>query len=109
MWVQWQDLGDFAASLSRYPIAADRPALGEWGFGEQGQYTPITKVSIAPNGSSGGLVTEVSLADYYGPVNRCSTHFGTDYPSVDRFKDEIERMIRDRAGRAVLLGSTDVG
>lgn len=26
MWVQWQDLTDFAATLARFPIAEDDPA-----------------------------------------------------------------------------------
>jgi len=108
MWVQWQDVADFAASLSRYPIEADSPALGEWGFSEQGQYTEITQVSIAPRALTGGLVAHVSLANYHEPVNRCSTCFDTDYPSLSRFQEEIERMMRDRTGSAVLHGSADV-
>ncbi|WP_443970476.1 hypothetical protein [Sphingobium sp. CR28] len=47
MWVQWQDVGEFAASLLRYPIDVDSPVTGEWGFREQEEYTEITKISIA--------------------------------------------------------------
>lgn len=108
MWVQWQDVGDFAASLSAYPINADSPVFREWGFNEQGQYTEIIKVSIAPKGASGALVANVALANYYEPENRCSTRFETDYPSLRGFQEEIERMLRDRAGSAVLNGSVDV-
>jgi hypothetical protein len=109
MWVQWQDVGDFAASLSSYPIGADNPAIGEWGIDEQGQYIEITKVSIAPTGLTGALLADVSLANYYEPTSRCSTRFKTDYTSVDRFRADIERMMKDRTGSAVLAGSTDVG
>ncbi|RZF63788.1 hypothetical protein EWE75_14235 [Sphingomonas populi] len=109
MWVQWQAVGDFAASLSAYPINADSPVLGEWGFGEQGQYTEITKIGIAPKGSTGGLIINVTLANYYEPENRCSTRFETDYPSLSEFREEIERMMHNRTGSAVLQGSGDVG
>lgn len=108
MWVQWQDVGDFAASLSRYPIRVDGPVLGEWGFGRQAQYISITKVSIAPKALTGGLVAHVSLANYYEPTNRCSTSFYTDYPTLARFAEQIERMMRDRTGSAALHGSADV-
>ncbi|WP_404371643.1 hypothetical protein AB5I39_04375 [Sphingomonas sp. MMS24-J45] len=106
-WVQWQDLADFTASLSRFPIESGSPAVGEWGFGEQGQYTEITQVSIAPKGSTGGLVADVLLADWYEPTQRCSTRFETDYPSLARFQQEIEHMVRDRLGSAALHGFAD--
>ncbi|BCA60616.1 hypothetical protein [Sphingomonas sp. HMP6] len=106
-WVQWQDVGDFAASLSKFPIETDSPALCEWGFGEKGQYAEITKVSIAPKALTGGLVADVSLANWYEPTQRCSTRFDTDYPSLARFQQEIERMMRERVGSAVLHGSAD--
>ncbi len=93
MWVQWQDVGEFAASLLRYPIDVDSPVIGEWGFCEQEQYTEITKISIAATGATGALLAAVSLANYYEPTNRCSTCFKTDYPAADRFRAEIERMM----------------
>ena len=107
MWVQWQDVGDFAAALIQYPIETDSPVTGEWGFTQQGNYTEVTKVSIGPTGKSGALVTSVSLVNYYEPSIRCSTRFQTDYPAVGRFRVEIERMMQDRTGRAVLEGSAD--
>ncbi|MEG3152864.1 hypothetical protein U1769_23485 [Sphingomonas sp. ZT3P38] len=50
MWVQWQDICEFAASLTRWPLTEERPASCEWGFGEHGGYTEITKLSISPEG-----------------------------------------------------------
>ncbi|MES2496040.1 MAG: hypothetical protein V4618_07995 [Pseudomonadota bacterium] len=108
MWVQWQDVGDFAASLSAYPINADRPVLGEWGFAEQGQYTEIIKVRIVPKDATGALVATVSLANYDEPENRCSTCFQTDYSSLSGFREEIERMLHNRTGSAVLNGLADI-
>ncbi|WP_298200151.1 hypothetical protein [Novosphingobium sp.] len=107
-WVQWQDVRDFASSLSTYPINADRPAHCEWGFSEQGQYTAITKLSIAPKGATGGLVASVLLANHYVPDNRCSTFFETDYPSVSEFSEQIKRMLNNRTGGATLTGNVEV-
>lgn len=108
MWVQWQNLLDFASSLKSYPIQADTPSNAQWGVGERDKYTEVTTITIAPMGSTGGLAAHVSLANYYSPTNKCCTQFETDYPSIARFGEEIERMIRERNGRAVLVGSTDV-
>lgn len=105
MWVQWQDVGDFAAALSTYPFQADSPVTGEWGFSEAEKYTAITKVIIVPNGSTGSIVVNVSLADYYQPEVCCMTLFETDYPALDRFREAIERMMSRRTGEAVLEGS----
>lgn len=106
MWVQWQDIGDFAARLSTYPLQADSPVTGEWGFSEAGKYTAITKIIIAPHGSTGTVFANVSLADYDQPEVCCMTLFETDYPAPDRFREEIERMMSRRTGEAVLAGST---
>ena len=108
MWVQWQDVGDFATSLSTFPIQADSPVLCEWGFSKEGEYSEITKVNIAPKGATGALVANVSLANYYLPENRCSTHFETDYPSLSEFGEQIKRMLYNRTGSAVLNGYADV-
>jgi hypothetical protein len=109
MWVQWQDVVEFAASLSQYPIEAAYPVTCEWGFGEQGRYTAITKVSVAPAGPTGGLVVHVSLADYHEPESRCQSRFETDYPSLAHFRQQIERMMRKEAASASLSGSEGNG
>lgn len=103
-WVQWQDVRDFAALLTTFPINADSPLLREWGFSEQGEYTEITKIKIAPKGATGALFVNVLLANYYAPENRCSTCFETDYPSLSEFGEQIERMLHNRTGGAVLKG-----
>jgi hypothetical protein len=108
MWVQWQDLGNFAASLSAYPITPVSPKLCRWGFGKDGKYTEITKLAIAPKGVTGGLLADVSLANWDEPDNRCSTRFETHYPSLAAFREEIERMLHNRTGSATLYGSADV-
>jgi len=111
MWVQWQDVVDLAAALATFPIEADDPVTAEWGFGgsdpSQAVTTTITKVSIAPQGRTGGLIVRVALTDQHDASDRCSTHFTTDYPSIERFGDEITIMMRDRTGRAVLHGRVD--
>ncbi|MGF7148522.1 hypothetical protein FHS96_002150 [Sphingomonas zeicaulis] len=108
MWVQWQDVQDFSTSLSAYPIKADSPVTGEWGFGEHEQYRQIIKIAIGPKGATGDLLVDASLANYYDPALRCSARFQTDYPSVSNFRNGIESMMHNRSGRAVLEGSEDV-
>lgn len=64
MWVQWQDVVEFATSLSRYPIDRNEPVIGKWGFGENGVVTEITKVIVEAAGVSGGLYIQASLANF---------------------------------------------
>lgn len=105
MWVQWQDVVEFGGALSRYPIEAANPVTCEWGFGEEGKYEVVTKVAIAPEGATGGLIVDVYLANFYDPRNRCHTRFYTDYPSITRFREQIERMMQKDALTAVLSSS----
>lgn len=105
-WVQWQDIPDYADSLRAYPIAPDAPVICAWGFGERGASTDIISIRIAPTGVTGGLEVDVSLANWYEPTNNCRVQFETDYPSISRFREQIERMMEAREGDAVLYGST---
>jgi hypothetical protein len=104
MWVQWQDMDDFADSLCRFPIEANAPLKCEWGFSENDNYKIVTMVKIAPAGQTGALVADVYLANYHAPENRCQTLFETDYPSLEIFKGEIKRMMREKCGIAILEG-----
>ncbi|HEV7287147.1 hypothetical protein [Sphingomonas sp.] len=103
MWVQWQDLTDFAASLSQYPFNA--PAVCEWGFGEEGKFTPVTKLSLSAAGVRGGLIADVFLANYYEPANFVQSRLETDYPSVAEFQRQLARMMRREVSDATLIGS----
>lgn len=104
MWVQWQDLPDFAASLSQCPIEDAKPIICDWGFSEHGRYTPIIKLSITTAGPAGRLVADVLLANYYEPANFCQAQFKTDYPSVTAFQQQIGRMMRKECTEATLSG-----
>ena len=104
MWIQWQDVVKFGAALSTYPIEAANPVTCEWGFSQAGEYQAITKVAIAPERATGGLVVEVCLANYYDPRHRCQTRFQTDYPSVARLREQIEAMMGGEAPTAFLAG-----
>lgn len=105
MWVQWQDVVDFAAVLSRFPIEVAHPVTCDWGFSEGGQYTAITKLNVAAAGATGALVANVTLANYYEPENRCQVRFQTDYPSLTRFQHELESVMRRGTGSATLSGT----
>ena len=102
MWVQSQDILDFAVSLSAYPVSAAEPLVGDWGFCEGDVYTPVIKIVIKPKALIGALVVNVSLVDFYEPANRCDVSLDADYPSLGRFQADIERMMHTRAGSALL-------
>ncbi|MCJ8156099.1 hypothetical protein [Sphingomonas sp. LaA6.9] len=104
MWVQWEALVDFSASLARYPIEAEKPIACEWGFSENGKYTAVTKLKVSPEGSTGGLAASVLLANYDKPEDRCQARFQTNYPSLLQFQHEIDRMMREKVGVAILTG-----
>lgn len=106
MWVQWQDLTEFAASLSRYPFDAANSVACEWGFGEEAEFTPVTRLSFCPAGVTGGLIGDVFLANYYEPANFVQSKFETDYPSVAEFQRQLESMMRREGADATLIGST---
>jgi hypothetical protein len=104
MWVQWQDLGDFAAELSRYPLTQEAPVTVDWGYGTDRGYESVTKIVIAPRGPTGGLIVSVSLANNNDPTDRCAVRFDTDYPSAARFADALGAMMRREAPSATLAG-----
>ena len=104
MWVQWQDLEEFAVTLATYPIPEEKPLSCEWGIGKGGDYEPITRLLIGPARPAGGLLAAVLLTNYDDTRDRCQTFFQTDYPSLARFGDEIQQMMRREAPAAVLGG-----
>jgi hypothetical protein len=104
MWVQWQDLVEFGEKLVRYPIDAANPIVEEWGFSREDEHTMITRIKVAPSGNTGGLICNVSLANYYEPQNRCRSCFATDYPALGRFRDELAGMMRKECQQATLVG-----
>lgn len=105
MWVQWQDLDDYAAALARHPIPQGDAITRDWGFGERGSYTEVTKIMIAPAGATAALLADVSLTNYYDPRIRCRALFETDYRALSEFREQIGHMMRSRSGSATLTGS----
>ncbi len=103
-YVQWQDLLNLEADLARFPISANDPVVAEWGFREQHVDVPVTRLSIAPAGTAGDLLAEITLANWDHPERNLRTTFRTDYPALARFREAISTMIRDRSTNAVLAG-----
>ncbi|MEG3152863.1 hypothetical protein U1769_23480 [Sphingomonas sp. ZT3P38] len=44
------------------------------------------------------------VANCHEPENQCSSQFATDYPALDRFREQIQLMMQDRTGIATLDG-----
>lgn len=109
MWVQWQDLSEFAEALSRYPIDAAGPVECNWGFGGEGGYSPVTRVRVRPAAVTGPVAVEVLLADHYQPDDHCRTRFETDYPALLEFQRQLRLMMRREGEEAVLKGFRQEG
>lgn len=103
-WVQWQSVVELAAGFRRYPMSEESPAEADWGFGGAGGYVSVTRIRIAPRGPLGGLIASVRLANQYDPEDCAAVRFETDYPSLARFAEELEAVMRREAESATLAG-----
>ncbi|MET1113057.1 MAG: hypothetical protein ABWX67_16185 [Allosphingosinicella sp.] len=101
-WVQWQDVEEWAAKLAACPLAG--PVEGDWGYGLAGEWETVVGIWIEPAGEAGALDVRVTLADSDDPRIRFETGFRTRYPDLQRFAAAIGRMMKRKAGEAVLAG-----
>lgn len=100
-WVQWQDLADLALALTRYPITTEQPVEARWGF--QNEPTMVA-LRIVPANARGGLEVLADVTDYGDKRLHCGATFETNYPDLDRFRVELEAMLKGSADAAVLAG-----
>jgi hypothetical protein len=108
-WVQWQDLKEFSAELSTYPILADAPIEASWGYEPLEGDALVVSVEVAPADKRGNLSVRVWLRDYTEngegtPKNCIRTTFTTTYPELESFRHAIEQLMDGRVEEAVLVG-----
>ncbi|MFN3943871.1 MAG: hypothetical protein ACK4K7_02930 [Allosphingosinicella sp.] len=103
-WVHWRDVADFAADLSRYPIAPDDPVRARWGFETLQGDDLILGLEIAAANRRGGLVARVEVADHLCPRHRLRTSFATSYAAVAAFAAALSAVVARTADAAVLSG-----
>jgi hypothetical protein len=104
-WVQWQDVEEFGQSLRAYPIAADAPLRGAWGFEPWEGDSLIIRIEVAPANRRGDLKVEVEVADHIEPTERLRASFRTNYPQLEAFSGSIEKLMKRQTEEAVLTGS----
>lgn len=102
MWVQWQDVVDFAEKLSQYPIASETPVEAEWGFTEEGNYTRVTFISLSPANARGEVAVTVDLVDYHDARRRFQLALETTYADIASFRAELEQLMAKARDKAVL-------
>ena len=102
-WVQWQDVVEFGEELAQYPIPADGIERS-WGYRENDVDETVLACRIRPANGRGALDVHVMVADQYEPKRSVSALFRTNYPDVERFRGEIDRMMKREAAEAALTG-----
>ncbi len=103
-WVQWQDVREFGEALAVFPISADAPVIGQWGFNYQEGDDLIIRVGIAPADPRGNLRVSFEIADQDEPRSRVRAWFLTNYPDVETFRAQITALMDHEIGEAVLVG-----
>ncbi|QNA82732.1 hypothetical protein G4G27_00945 [Sphingomonas sp. So64.6b] len=104
-WVQWQDVAEWSALLLAYPIPDDDPPEADWGqWDNDGNYRSIVKIRIAPANKTGDLDVIVTIADMNDEQHLCRTAFRANYPDLERFRDQIQAMMRRERPLATLTG-----
>jgi hypothetical protein len=103
-WVQWQDVEEFGQSLRTYPIPAEAPLSGAWGYEPWEGDALVVNIQIAPANRRGDLKVSVDLADYVDAAERLRTSFLTNYPELEAFSASIDRLMKREVAEAVLPG-----
>jgi hypothetical protein len=103
-WVQWQDIVEFAGSLSEYPIAIENPISAQWGYESLEGDDLIIGIVIGPKDALGELTASIEVADDHEQWHRVRTSFRTGYPALEMFKRDIERLMKSEIEEAVLQG-----
>lgn len=112
-WFNVAQLQSFCAALAAYPISSDTPPSLSGGYwNEDGTAIVQTHVglTIAPYDIRGSLLVSIQLS---APIweldghdmHRCvTTHFRTDYPSLDRFRASLILALEIEGEAATLHG-----
>jgi len=94
-WCPPGEFEDLRSALRTFPISKERPLDMLW-------YGNCVALRIEPIDSVGHLVVSVALRDDVSDWNRCQSQFHSSYGEVDRFRDQLENVLREGTGEAVL-------
>lgn len=104
-WVQWQDVQEFGQSLRTYPLQADAPPRGAWGYEPWEGDSLIIRIEVVPANATGDLKVEVEVADHFEQSNRVRTSLLTNYPQLEAFSDGIASLMKRQTSEALLVGN----
>lgn len=93
-WCYPDEFTDLVAALSRYPLETGDPIDGQW-------YDGCISLRVQPIDTLGHLSVQVGLKEFGSHWNQCQSQFRANYADVDRFREQLERVIADGAGEAV--------
>lgn len=112
-WFSLAQLHSFCAALGAYPVSLDTPPTlsgGYWNDDATALVQTHIGLTIAPYNTRGSLLVSVQLSapiwELEGhDMHRCvSTHFRTDYPSLDRFRASLLLALGAEGEAATLHG-----
>jgi hypothetical protein len=104
MWVQWQDVKEFAESLDVFPLSDGEFRELDRGYGQQNDYHSVVKVRIEPKNVKGDLVVTARLSDSDDPEQHLQTKFVCHYASVSLFRDALLAVVDRTRDKAILEG-----
>jgi hypothetical protein len=105
-WFNVSDIAEFAQSLRAFPLTLDHAPAIQGGYGEQCNL----KLCVRPYDARGLLLVKVDLAtriwnaDDREGQQKISARFVTEYAAVNRFADELSRLVDEKIDEAVLIG-----
>ena len=112
-WFNVEQLHSFCAALGAYPLPASTPPSLNGGiWNDDGQVLVQTQVgiTIAPYGTKGGIIVSAELSAPIWEIDdgrmhsAVRSHFRTDYPSLDRFRNALIGVLANEADTAMLHG-----
>ena len=94
-WCSPGDFADLAVALAAYPLSRDAPIDGLWHDGCIG-------LRIEAIDSVGHLAVSVALEEFGSDWTNCQSRFHASYGDIDRFREQLETLLKDGSGEAVL-------
>ena len=94
-WCPPSEFADLAAALGTYPMSSDAPIDECW-------YGGCIRLRVEPIDAVGHLSVSVALEEFGSDWNKCRSRFQVSYGDVDRFREQLETVLANGSGKAVL-------
>lgn len=97
-WCPPSEFDDLRVALQTFPITKEKPLDMLW-------YDSCIELRIETIDSVGHLLVSVALRDFGSDWNRCQSQFHSSYGEADRFREQLEKVLAEGSGEAVLSAS----